>query len=140
MAMPTRTAATMAKKAEPSPADPRRRAAERRGHGAETFAAWSLRLKGYRILGRRVKTPHGEIDLVACKRDTVAIVEVKARADADTALAAVGPGTQRRLSAAARVWLARNPSYVGHTIRFDIVMVVPRRWPAHLANAFAATD
>ena len=44
------------------------------------------------------------------------------------------------LSAAARVWLARNPSYVGHTIRFDIVMVVPRRWPAHLANAFAATD
>jgi putative endonuclease len=130
----------MAKKAEPSTADPRRRAAERRGHGAERFAAWALRLKGYRILGRRVKTPHGEIDLVALKADTVAIVEVKARADADTALSAVGPGAQRRLSAAARVWLARNPSYVGHTIRFDIVMVVPRRWPTHLANAFSATD
>jgi len=130
----------MAKKAEPSTADPRRRAAERRGHGAETLAAWALRLKGYRILGRRVKTPHGEIDLVALKAGTVAIVEVKARADADTALSAVGPGAQRRLSAAARVWLARNPSYVGHTIRFDIVMVVPRRWPTHLANAFSATD
>ena len=87
-----------------------------------------------------MKTPHGEIDLVAVKADTVAIVEVKARADADAALSAVGPGAQRRLSAASRVWLARNPSYVGHTIRFDIVLVVPRRWPAHLVNAFSATD
>lgn len=130
----------MANKAEPSPADPRRRAAERRGHGAERLAAWALRLKGYRILGRRVKTPHGEIDLVARRGDTVAIVEVKARADADTALSAVGPGSQRRLSAAARVWLARNPAFAGHTIRFDVVLVVPRRWPAHLVNAFAATD
>lgn len=130
----------MAKKAEPSTADPRRRDAERRGHGAETRAAWALRLKGYRIIGRRVKTPHGEIDLVALKRDTVAIVEVKARTDADAALTAVGPGTQRRLSAAARVWLAHHPGFAGHTIRFDIVLVVPRRWPTHLANAFEATD
>lgn len=129
-----------AKRAEPPAADPRRRAAERRGHGAETLAAWALRLKGYRILGRRVRTPHGEIDLVARKGDTVAIVEVKARADADTALSAVGPGSQRRLSAAARVWLARNPGFAGYTIRFDIVLVVPRRWPTHLPNAFAATD
>jgi putative endonuclease len=130
----------MAKAPEPASADPRRRAAERRGHGAETFAAFALRLKGYRILGRRVKTPHGEIDLVARKGDTVAIVEVKARADADTALSAVGPGSQRRLSAAARVWLARNPAFAGHTLRFDVVMVVPRRWPSHLPNAFDATD
>lgn len=130
----------MATKPERPSADPRRRAAERRGHGAERLAAWALRLKGYRILGRRVKTPHGEIDLVALKRDTVAIVEVKARADADAALSAIGPGSQRRLSAAARVWLARNPSYGRHTIRFDVVLVVPRRWPAHLPNAFAATD
>jgi len=130
----------MAGKAEPRAADPRRRAAERRGHGAETRAAWALRLKGYRIIGRRVRTPHGEIDLVALRGDTVAIVEVKARADADAALAAVGPPVQRRLAAAARLWLARHPGYAGHTIRFDVVVVVPRRWPRHLANAFDATD
>jgi putative endonuclease len=130
----------MATTPERPPADPRRRAAERRGHGAERLSAWALRLKGYRILGRRVKTPHGEIDLVALKGDTVAIVEVKARADADAALAAIGPGSQRRLSAAARVWLARNPAFAGHTLRFDVVLVVPRRWPTHLPNAFAATD
>lgn len=130
----------MAKRAEASAADPRRRAAERRGHGAERLAAWMLRLKGYRIVGRRVRTPHGEIDLVAERRDTVAIVEVKARADEDAAITAVGPAAQRRLSAAARVWLAHHPAYVRHTIRFDIVLVVPRRWPRHLANAFEATD
>lgn len=43
----------------------KRAAAETRGRRSETLAAWALRLKGYRILARRQKTPLGEIDMVA---------------------------------------------------------------------------
>jgi putative endonuclease len=117
---------------------PSRRRAYRLGLAAETRAALALMLKGYRILGRRVRTGAGEIDIVAVRGSTVAIVEVKARADVAGALEAVGPGTQARLVRAAAAWLPRNPRYGGHTIRFDIVVVRPSRWPMHLANAFEA--
>ena len=43
----------------------RRQAAERRGHKSEALAAFWLQLKGWRILARRLRTPVGEIDLVA---------------------------------------------------------------------------
>lgn len=49
-----------------------RRKAERRGRASESLAAFALILKGYRILGRRVRTPLGEIDLIARRKDVVA--------------------------------------------------------------------
>src|SRR5580693_309577 len=61
-------------------AAPARVAAFRAGLSAETRAAAYLMAKGYRILARRFRTPYGEIDLVARKRNLVAFVEVKARA------------------------------------------------------------
>jgi putative endonuclease len=67
----------------------KRTAAEKRGRTGETLAALYLRLKGYRILARRVRTPVGEIDLIAEKSGVIAFVEVKARTQADTALSAV---------------------------------------------------
>lgn len=115
---------------------PSRRRAYRRGLTAETKAALVLSLKGYRILGRRVRTGPGEIDLVAVRGGTVAIVEVKARSDPAAALEAVGPRSQARLVRAAAAWLAGNPRYAGHTLRFDIVVVAPGRWPEHHPNAF----
>ena len=42
-----------------------RLAAEKRGRRGEAIAAWFLRLKGWRIVGARVKTPRGEVDLIA---------------------------------------------------------------------------
>lgn len=119
-------------------APPARRRAYRRGLTAESRAALALMLKGYRILGRRVRTGAGEIDLVAVRGRIVAVVEVKARADLATALEAVGPRSRARLARAAHAWLSRNPRFAGHTIRFDIVAVRPGRWPLHLANAFEA--
>ena len=57
-----------------------RRQAEARGHRSEAWAAWWLRLKGHRILGRRVKTHAGEIDLVTLSPfGPVCFIEVKAR-------------------------------------------------------------
>ncbi|MCA1748965.1 MAG: YraN family protein, partial [Sphingomonadales bacterium] len=40
-------------------------AAEKRGRRGEGLAAWYLRLKGYRILDRNIRTPRGEVDIVA---------------------------------------------------------------------------
>ena len=59
-----------------------RAAAEIRGRRGEAKAAWFLRLKGWRIVGERIKTPRGEVDLIARRGKTVAFVEVKMRTKA----------------------------------------------------------
>lgn len=61
-------------------ASPERVAAFRTGLSAESRAAALLMAKGYRILAKRFKTPYGEINLVAKKRNLIAFIEVKARA------------------------------------------------------------
>lgn len=118
----------------------RRRAHERSGRAAETLAALLLRLKGYRVLERRFKTPVGEIDLVVRRGGTLAFVEVKRRPDADAGLAAITATAQARIVRAAEAWLARHPEAAGRTLRFDVVVVAPRRLPVHLAGAFDAGD
>ncbi|MBB3951724.1 YraN family protein [Aureimonas jatrophae] len=113
-----------------------RRAAERRGHWAEWRAAWALRLKGYRILAVRHRTKLGEIDLIARRGDLVAIVEVKARPTLEAAMEAVSATSQRRIAAAADLWLTRRPDHARISLRFDIVAVLPRRWPVHVPDAW----
>jgi putative endonuclease len=116
-----------------------RRQAFRRGHLAEAAAAWLLRCKGYRIVGRRVRTPLGEIDLIARRGGTLAFVEVKERPTRDVALEAVSPRQARRLVGAARYWLSlQPPATAAGDWRFDIVAVSPYLLPRHLPNAFGA--
>lgn len=114
----------------------RRRSAYRRGHRSEWLAACALMLKGYRIVARRYRTPLGEIDLIARRGDLVAIVEVKARSSLVAAMEAVGGQAERRIEAAADLWLARQPDHGRLSIRFDLVAVLPRRWPQHVENLF----
>ncbi|MCW1842092.1 YraN family protein [Prosthecomicrobium hirschii] len=117
-------------------ADPSRVSAYRWGLSAETRAAWLLRLKGYAILDRRFRAAGGEIDLVARRGRTVVFVEVKARATLDAALEALDDRTARRIAAAAEIWIARRPALQDFDQRFDLVAVVPRRWPHHMPDAF----
>jgi putative endonuclease len=97
-----------------------------------------LLAKGYRILARRWKTPFGEIDIVARRRRMLVFVEVEARERADDAAEAVTGRNQRRITAAAELWLARNPADAQREIRFDVVLVTPGKIPQHIANAFDA--
>lgn len=113
-----------------------RRKAERRGHGAERLAALALRLKGYRIVARRYRTKLGEIDLVARKGDLVAFIEVKARPSAGAAIDAVGVAAQNRIRAASDLWLSRQHDAARLSLRYDIVAVLPWRWPVHFPDAF----
>jgi putative endonuclease len=118
---------------------PERQAAFRLGVSAESRAALFLIAKAYRILARRWKTPFGEIDIVARRRTTLVFVEVKARAQADAAAAAVTERTQRRIVAAAELWLARHPEDAQRDIRLDVILVTPGRMPRHIVNAFDAS-
>ena len=108
----------------------------RHGHLAEAAAAAFLLAKGYRLLARRYRTPLGEVDLIVRRGRTVAFVEVKARKTFAEAIEAVGPATERRVAAAADLWLMRHPRAAGLTLRFDVVLIVPWRLPRHLADAF----
>lgn len=114
-----------------------RRRAYRRGHRGEWLAALALTLKGYRILARRFRTPLGEVDLIARRGDLVAIVEVKVRPTLREAMEAVGHEAQRRIDAAASLWLARRPDHARLSVRYDLVAVLPRRWPVHVENVFS---
>jgi putative endonuclease len=107
-------------------------------HGllAEWFAAMFLRLKFYAILACRYRVKGGEIDIVARRGDTIVFVEVKVRPTLDEARSAITILKQRRISRAARVWLAANPLAAPLTFRGDAIFVAPWSWPHHAIAAF----
>ena len=112
-----------------------RQRAEQGGRRAERLAALWLQLKGWKILGRRVRTPVGEVDLVARRGRVVAFVEVKARATAEDAALALDEWRLRRVAAAAEA-LAHRYARAGDDIRLDAIFIVPRRLPRHMANVW----
>jgi putative endonuclease len=117
-----------------------RELAERRGKRAEFLCVWALRLKGYRILARQWRSPAGEIDIVTRRGRIVAVIEVKARPKAGGAIEALRPRQRRRIARAAGHFVAARPALAGCMIRFDVMLVVPGRWPRHVRNAWLESD
>jgi putative endonuclease len=126
----------MARRNNASPPRPERVAAFGLGLSAESRAAAYLVAKGYRIVARRFKTPFGEVDIVARRGGVLIFVEVKARSTLDAAAEALQVRQQRRIADAAAFWLSLNPHDVGSDIRFDAVLVAPRKIPRHIQAAF----
>jgi putative endonuclease len=116
-----------------------RRVAFRFGLSAEGRAAALLVAKGYRILARRFRTPLGEIDIIARRRDVLVFVEVKARDNFDEAAESIGKRQQNRIIGAAQMWLAAHPEDAMRDMRFDAILVIPGRLPRHLPAAFDAS-
>ncbi|NTF85816.1 YraN family protein [Agrobacterium rhizogenes] len=114
----------------------KRQKAWRRGHVSEYLAAAFLLFKGYRILAIRHRTKLGEIDIIARKGDLAVFVEVKARRGDQEAVDAVSVSAQKRIRAASDLWLARQPDYALLSQRYDIVAILPGRWPRHFQDAF----
>ena len=114
----------------------RRLRAVRRGRWAETAAALLLRLKGYRIIARDLRTPVGEIDLVARRGRVLVLVEVKARGDEAVALGALRAAQRHRIIRAGAWLIARRPELCGLDLRCDVVIVTGFRLPRHLADAW----
>lgn len=120
----------------PKGADQKRIRAERLGRWSEYRAALALLLKGYRILALRYKTKAGEVDIVARRGDLVIFVEVKARKDLRAGVDAVGYAAERRIANAADHWLRRQSDATRLSLRHDIIVVRPWRWPTHFEGAF----
>jgi len=118
-----------------------RQSAERRGRRSELFAALLLLAKGYRVLGRRVRTKAGEIDLIArSPRGVLCFVEVKFRERQESAREAVRMPQQLRIARAAQLYLARYPALAAGGVRFDLVTVARGRLPRHLPDAWQAQE
>ncbi len=121
------------------PPDASRPSTHARGVRGEEQAAEYLRGLGWEIIARNVRSRHGEVDIVAGRGDTLAFVEVKtwrALGEADLEQA-IGTGKRRRISEAARLFLARRPDLAQRRARFDVVFLGenPRR-VRHIENAF----
>ncbi|QJR09603.1 hypothetical protein DSM104443_00652 [Usitatibacter rugosus] len=106
----------------PRVATGRRTARQVDGVAAEDRAAQHLADHGLVILARNFRTRFGEVDLIARDEGTLVFVEVRRRLSSARwggALESVGPLKQRRLVAAARIYLSRLPSEP--PCRFDVV-------------------
>lgn len=112
-----------------------RRIAEAAGRRGERLAGWWLRLKGWQILDRRVRTPAGEVDLVAKRGALIAFVEVKTRATSAELDFAIDERRLARVAAAAEYLMPRYATN-GEDIRVDVILLAPGVRPRHIENAW----
>ncbi len=109
------------------------------GRAAEVIAALWLMAKGYQVLGFRLRTPQGEIDLLARRGRALAVVEVKTRTSLEEALVAVTPRQRERLRRAAEALARNRRSLQGLHVRLDLFALAPGRRPRHIADAWRGT-
>ncbi|KPP86394.1 YraN family protein [Erythrobacter sp. HL-111] len=112
-----------------------RQRAERRGREGEAEAAQWLALRGWRVLAERVKTPRGEIDLIARKGSLLGFFEVKWRARCADLADAIDERRLRRVAAAAEI-VAADYAEPGDDFTIDVLLLAPGRPPRHIANAY----
>jgi putative endonuclease len=108
----------------------------KQGRRAEHLAAWLLRLKFYRIVGRNIRLPGGEIDIIARRGALLVFVEVKSRRSLWLARQAVSQKQWRRIEAAAGQFVAARPALRRCRWRFDVIAQAPWRAPRHIINAW----
>jgi putative endonuclease len=112
-----------------------RKSAERRGRIGEAVAALYLQLQGWRIVARRVRTPLGEVDLIARRARTTLFVEVKTRATRAELDFAIDQHRLSRVASAASL-LASRIARPGDDMRVDVILLAPWSRPRHIRNAW----
>lgn len=110
------------------------------GEVGERVAERWLRRQGWRVLQRRFRSGHRDIDLVAERDGTVVFVEVKARRGDrfGDPVEAVHWRKQRELVRSAVVWIDRH-GRPDESYRFDVIGVLMQGKSVrikHIANAF----
>jgi putative endonuclease len=113
-----------------------RRRREQLGRDAEEQAAAFLIAQGYDIIARRLRTPGGEVDLIAHQAPVLAFVEVKARASVGRGMPSLSERQAARIAAAAEFFLAENEGYEDTYMRLDLIVVTPGAAPHHFPNAW----
>lgn len=111
-------------------------AARRSGRRAEALAVAWLMVKGYRILGFRLKTPQAEIDVLAKRGAVLAVVEVKSRTSLEVALDTVTFDQRDRLRRAGAQLAANRPGLSACAVRLDLMALAPGKLPRHIPDAW----
>jgi putative endonuclease len=114
--------------------DRRRSLARLAGVDAERIALLWLIGKGYWPLARDYRGHGGEVDLIVRRGRTIVAVEVKARPTHELAMGAITPAKIRRIAAGLNQFRAERRLDDAHDFRCDAVLIVPRRWPAHIVD------
>jgi putative endonuclease len=118
---------------------------QRRGMDAEQLAADYLHTHGLKVLARNLRCKAGELDLVCLDAEVLAVIEVRQRGRRDFggALCSVTWRKQRRIIRATQFFLAKQPLWRTHAVRFDVFAVEGRPESAHqihwVKDAFRAT-
>jgi putative endonuclease len=112
------------------------RASYKKGLIAKALCRLALRVKFYRIIASRYHSPFGEIDIIAMRGHTVALIEFKARASQHETMESILPRQRERLRCAANDFRGRYPYLNNHNFRFDIMLVARGHWPVHIADAW----
>jgi putative endonuclease len=107
-----------------------------RGLLSEFISRCYLRINGYRILEQRLRTPVGEIDLVARKRNTLVFIEVKARKDHIKAVESLSRRQQIRIEKSAQFYLSKLDKQWYDAMRFDVILLSKWGNLKHLEDAW----
>lgn len=107
--------------------------------GERIAERWLVR-RGWRIIGRRFRSGHRDLDLIAHREGMVAFVEVKARSSNEFGdpVQAVSWRKQRELGRSAKVWIDRH-GRGDEAYRFDVIGILidrDRVRVRHIENAF----
>ncbi|MDX1739440.1 MAG: YraN family protein [Alphaproteobacteria bacterium] len=113
--------------------------AHKRGTQTEFFASIWLTIRGYKILEKRYNSAYGEIDILAQKGKTLIAVEVKYRAENNTAFEAISSKQVSRISNSLLSFQASHTRYMSFNLRVDaLVYSKTSYWkrfiPTHLKN------
>lgn len=111
------------------------------GELGERIAERWLRRRGWRVVQRRFRSGHRDIDLVVERDGTVAFVEVKARNGHEFGgpVQAVNHRKRKQLERSAMVWIDRH-GQDAESYRFDVVGVLMNGAEVricHVENAFS---
>jgi putative endonuclease len=111
------------------------------GELGERIAERWLKRNGWRVVQRRFRIGHRDIDLIVTRDDTVAFVEVKARRGTEFGdpVEAVNWSKQKELARSASVWIDRH-GRASESYRFDVVGILvegERVRVRHVPNAFS---
>ena len=106
------------------------------GVESEATAISFLENKGYKIISSRYKTKLGEIDIIAEATQTLVFIEVKARKGQELLETILRRAQINRIRNAAQIFLAKNPKYQNHNVRFDFILFEQGQSPQHFEAFF----
>jgi putative endonuclease len=116
---------------------PKKTGSSAAGRTGEAKAATALENAGMTIIGKNVRSPRGEVDIIALDGDTIVFIEVKSWSTygIEELQYGINLKKRRRIIETAKYFLALHREYNGMAVRFDVVFV-GKDALTHLASAF----